>query len=232
MISLGSFSTYDNFAKANLRVGETSTISSGEDFEKDLTVIKDFTKQVVPNLLADIFYFFNSAAQVPISSNKKSFGRCFELTDDKYPDGKKLKYEDCSIILESDEAFPDNKKDFKLNDFQYYTLRLSSDNIHMDQPRTIFIRGKLTQEGKFDENSIEQFSYTNFTEGGMEDGIVLYTNSTKTLQETYGEIIPSDLKLDDGAFILDIDRPFAKDPEDVYAKQMLLLRSGFSLRTI
>lgn len=186
----------------------------------------------MPKLLADIFYFFDSVVDVPISSDRKFFGRSFELTDDNYPNGKKLVYDDCSITLESNKVFPDNKTSFKLSDFQYYTIKLDTDNVHLDQARTIFIRGKLTDQGKFDEDQIEQFSYTNFTDCGMEDGIVLYTNSKDTLEQAYGKQVPKDQKLEDGAFIYDINRPFAKDAEDIYAKQMLLLRSGFALRTV
>jgi hypothetical protein len=232
VISLDSFSTYNNFAQTVVKPGEVVACSSADAFEKDLNMIKDFTQQVIPSLLADIFYLLDSNAEIKISNDRKSLGRVFELTDDQYPDGKKLEYEDCSIILETDEAFPENQTKFKLNDFKYYTVKLDTDGNFFQRPRTIYIRGRLTDQGKFDEDRIEQFSYTNFTDCGMEDGIVFYTNSKDTLEQAYGKQVPKDQKLEDGAFIFDIDRPFAKDPEDIHAKQILLLRSGFALRTV
>ena len=160
MISIDSFSSYDHFAKADLKRGAISNDSSSYLFKNDLEMIQDFTTRVVPGLLSDIFYFFNSAVQVPLYSNREQFGRNFELTDDKYPDGKKLTYEDCSVILESENRFPESKATFVLNDFKYYNIRLDTHTSFLGQPRTIFIRGALTPEGKYDKEAIEQFSYT------------------------------------------------------------------------
>ncbi len=232
MVSIGSFSSYDHFAKAELGAGAISNDSCSDLFKKDLEVIQDFTTRVVPGLLSDIFCFFNSAVQVPLYSDRKQFGRNFELTDDNYPDGKKLTYEDCSVILESENPFPESKTKFVLNDFKYYTIRLDADTSFLGQPRTIFIRGALTPEGKYYKEGIEQFSYTNFTDDGIEDGIVLYTNSEEYLEHEFRDQVPQDHKFRGGAFILDIDRPFASFPEDEHAKQILLLKSGFAMRTV
>ncbi len=202
MISIDSFSSYDHFAKADLKRGAISNDSCSDFFKKDLEMIQDFTTRVVPGLLSDIFYFFNYAVQVRLYPDRKQFGRTFELTDDKYPDGKKLTYENCSVILESENPFPEYKTTFVLNDFKYYNIRLDTDTSFLGQARTIFIRGALTPEGKYYKEGIEQFSYTNFTDDGIEDGIVLYTNTEKYLEDEFRDQVPQDQKFRGGAFII------------------------------
>lgn len=203
------------------------------DYEADLKLVKDMMADLMPGLMMQLFEFLNSNSRITVSQDRKSIGFNTEIQD-KDAVGGDREFE-LSFMLQSDQAFAEDKNDFKLSDFDSYILKIESNDevndLSIEDPRIIGVRGRLMQ-GKYHPDLISEFSYEHFNRVGEEDARILYITDAKGLKKNYGDILPEE-NFEGGTMVLDIDRPFADFKEDAATRrQVLLFPSGKAFRSV
>jgi hypothetical protein len=232
MITLESFNSYYSLADLKLD-SRSSSMGHEKDYQADLNLVKDMMADLMPGLMMQVFEFLNFSSQVKLSKDRTSIGFNTEIQDKDAVGGDREFA--VSLMLESDQAFTEEKKDFKLLDFDNYVLRIESNDevndLSIEAPRIFGVRGSLMQ-GKYHPDLIKEFSYEHFNSIGEEDGRILYITDSEGLKRNYGSVLPEE-SFEGGTLVLDIDRPFADFKEDaVTRRQVLLFPSGKAFRSI
>ncbi len=179
ILSLESFLDYHKFKKINETQGTQKPQRSFDDSKDDFAVIDAFCSKLFPTILMGIYQYLDENLQVSIASDGTTLSRNFDFVDED-ESGAKLNY-DGFIRLEPEAAFSQDKYEYSLPDFKYYTITLDTSGAQGHNPRKIFIKGALSNEGKYSSDLLEEFSFTNLTQDEEQDGKVTYTNSPRFL---------------------------------------------------